>query len=211
MTVAHPARRSRRRTTRRSPRSRRSLPALAVVARRRGASAHDLHGAWPFLLAGLLAPGCSQILFTLAVREIGASRTSVAVGCAPLARVAIALVFLDEPLSARCSSARSRSSRAASCSPSSATGPGICARAASSTPRLPRALFATRDNLVRALHAHANPETAAAATLLAGAAGRSPLDAAGAVTRATSPRSRSPACCSGSPTSASSRPTGADA
>ncbi len=29
-------------------------------------------------------------------------------------------------------------------------------------------LFAMRDNLVRALHAHANPETAAAATLLAG-------------------------------------------
>jgi drug/metabolite transporter (DMT)-like permease len=30
-------------------------------------------------------------------------------------------------------------------------------------------LFATRDNLVRALHGHATPETAAAATLLAGA------------------------------------------
>jgi drug/metabolite transporter (DMT)-like permease len=29
-------------------------------------------------------------------------------------------------------------------------------------------LFASRDTLVRALHAHANPETAAAATLLAG-------------------------------------------
>jgi drug/metabolite transporter (DMT)-like permease len=30
-------------------------------------------------------------------------------------------------------------------------------------------LFATRDNIVRALHGHATPETAAAATLLAGA------------------------------------------
>ena len=29
-------------------------------------------------------------------------------------------------------------------------------------------LFATRDNIVRALHAHASPETAAAATLVAG-------------------------------------------
>src|SRR5207248_10576250 len=29
-------------------------------------------------------------------------------------------------------------------------------------------LFATRDNVVRALHAHASPETAAAATLVAG-------------------------------------------
>jgi len=33
---------------------------------------HDFHGAWPFLLTGLLAPGGSQALFTLAVREIGA-------------------------------------------------------------------------------------------------------------------------------------------
>ena len=56
--------------------------------------------AWPFLLAGLLAPGGSQILFTLAVREVGASRTSVAVGAAPLVAVAIALIFLDEPLRA---------------------------------------------------------------------------------------------------------------
>ena len=61
---------------------------------------HDPHGAWPFLLTGLLAPGASQILFTLAVREIGASRTSVAAGVAPLAAVAIALLFLHEPLRA---------------------------------------------------------------------------------------------------------------
>jgi drug/metabolite transporter (DMT)-like permease len=58
----------------------------------------ELGEAWPFLLAGLLAPGCSQILFTFAVRDAGASRASVAVGVAPLVAVAIALVFLDEPL-----------------------------------------------------------------------------------------------------------------
>jgi drug/metabolite transporter (DMT)-like permease len=73
------------------------LPAFAV-----GLAAalvrHDAHGAWPFFLAGLLAPGGSQLLFTLAVREAGASRTSVTVGAAPLVAVAIALVFLGEPL-----------------------------------------------------------------------------------------------------------------
>ena len=58
----------------------------------------DLGGAWPFLLAGLLAPGCSQVLFTFAVRDAGPSRASVAVGTAPLVAVVIALVFLDEPL-----------------------------------------------------------------------------------------------------------------
>ncbi len=73
------------------------IPALAVALV--AAAFHpNLHGAWPFLLAGLLAPGGSQILFTLAVRETGASRTSVMVGAAPLVAVAIALVFLDEPL-----------------------------------------------------------------------------------------------------------------
>lgn len=75
------------------------LPALgvtAVAALARGE--WDLPAAWPFLLAGLLAPGISQLLFTFAVRDAGASRTSVTVGTAPLFAVAIALVFLDEPV-----------------------------------------------------------------------------------------------------------------
>lgn len=58
----------------------------------------NLASAWPFLLAGLVAPGLSQVLFTFAVRDAGASRASVTVGTAPLFAVAIALVFLDEPL-----------------------------------------------------------------------------------------------------------------
>src|SRR4051812_12755921 len=55
---------------------------------------------WPFLVAGAIAPGLSQILFVRAVREAGAARTSVLMGTAPLVAVAIALTFLDEPLSA---------------------------------------------------------------------------------------------------------------
>jgi drug/metabolite transporter (DMT)-like permease len=58
----------------------------------------ELADVWPFLLAGVLGPGCSQLLFTLAVRDAGPSRTSVVVGTAPLFSVAIALVLLDEPL-----------------------------------------------------------------------------------------------------------------
>jgi len=58
----------------------------------------DLARAWPFFLGGLLAPGVSQILFTFAVRDAGASRTSVTVGTAPLFAVAIAFLFLDEPV-----------------------------------------------------------------------------------------------------------------
>jgi drug/metabolite transporter (DMT)-like permease len=52
---------------------------------------------WPFLLAGVLAPGLSQLFFFRAVRDAGASRTSVIVGLAPLVAVGIALVALHEP------------------------------------------------------------------------------------------------------------------
>jgi drug/metabolite transporter (DMT)-like permease len=71
-----------------------ALTALAAALRGDG----SLGDAWAFFLAGLLAPGISQILFTFAVRDAGASRASVTVGTAPLFAVAIALVFLDEPI-----------------------------------------------------------------------------------------------------------------
>jgi drug/metabolite transporter (DMT)-like permease len=75
------------------------LPATAVtlaVTLARGD--WNLASAWPFVFAGLLAPGLAQILFTFGVRDAGASRTSVTVGTAPLFAVATALVFLGEPL-----------------------------------------------------------------------------------------------------------------
>ena len=58
----------------------------------------DLDELWPFLVAGAIAPGTSQILFMRAVREAGAARTSVLMGTAPLVSVAIALVALHEPV-----------------------------------------------------------------------------------------------------------------
>jgi drug/metabolite transporter (DMT)-like permease len=60
----------------------------------------ELGGVWPFLLTGILGPGASQVLFTLAIRDAGPSRTSVLVGTTPLFSVAIALALLDEPLHA---------------------------------------------------------------------------------------------------------------
>jgi bacterial/archaeal transporter family protein len=143
------------------------IPALAVALV--AAAFHpDLHGAWPFLLAGLLAPGASQILFTLAVREAGASRTSVMVGAAPLVAVAIALVFLSEPLRLPLVIGAL-----------GIVGGGVLLAVERDRPGHLRArgllyaagaavLFATRDNLARALHTHASPGSAAAATLVAG-------------------------------------------
>jgi drug/metabolite transporter (DMT)-like permease len=53
-----------------------------------------------FALAGLIAPGASQLFYTRATRDAGASRTSVVVGAAPLVAVAIAILFLGEPVEA---------------------------------------------------------------------------------------------------------------
>src|ERR687887_357585 len=60
----------------------------------------ELADLWPFLIAGAIAPGLSQVFFVRAVREAGAARTSVLMGTAPLVAVAIALVFLREPVRA---------------------------------------------------------------------------------------------------------------
>ena len=148
------------------------LPALLVaLVGVAVAGRHDLAAAWPFLLAGLLAPGGSQIFFTLAIGAAGASRSSVVVGAAPVAAVAIALVALGEPVSAplvlgavlvvgggvalALERGRPEDLRAA--------GLAFAALAA--------VLFAARDNLVRHLAGTSAvpPTAAAAATLLSGA------------------------------------------
>jgi drug/metabolite transporter (DMT)-like permease len=121
----------------------------------------------------LLAPGISQILFTFAVRDAGASRASVAVGTAPLFAVAIALVFLDEPLVAGLVVGAAL-----------IVAGGILLVSERAQPEHFRRLglllaigatiaFATRDNLIRWLGTEATdvePGLAAFATVLAGAA-----------------------------------------
>jgi len=140
-----------------------------VVALAAAAVRPAFHGLWPFLLAGLIAPGASQIRFTRAVQEVGASRTSVIAGAAPLVAVAIALVFLGEPLSVPLVLGAL-----------AIVGGGVLLAVERDRPEhfrrvglayagMAAVLFATRDNLVRSLHGHATPEAAAAATLLAGA------------------------------------------
>lgn len=52
---------------------------------------------WPFLTAGTVAPGVSQLLFTRAVELIGASQTAILVGISPVLSAAGAIAFLDEP------------------------------------------------------------------------------------------------------------------
>lgn len=52
---------------------------------------------WPFLVAGTVAPGISQLLFTRAVALIGASRTAILVGISPVLSAMIAIALLGEP------------------------------------------------------------------------------------------------------------------
>src|SRR5262245_42968734 len=73
------------------------LTAALGLAVTHGAGLRD---AWPFLVAGAVAPGVSQVLFVRAVRDAGAARTSVLMGTAPLVAVLIAFTILGEPVNA---------------------------------------------------------------------------------------------------------------
>jgi drug/metabolite transporter (DMT)-like permease len=53
---------------------------------------------WPYLIAGGLAPGVSQICLTFAVRSAGAARTAIVMGSAPMLSVVIAFTALAEPI-----------------------------------------------------------------------------------------------------------------
>src|SRR4029077_3729309 len=104
----------------------------------------------------------------LAVREVGASRTSVIVGGAPLIAVGIALVALDEPLRTPLVLGAIGIVAGGVLLAAERDTPGHFRRIGLLYAALAGVLFATRDNVVRALHTHATPGTAAAATLLAG-------------------------------------------
>jgi len=72
---------------------------LCVAAAVQGGATLD--GLAPFLLAGAIAPGLSNLFITVAIRDAGASRASVAFGVAPLFAVTLAvLVFGERPAAA---------------------------------------------------------------------------------------------------------------
>jgi drug/metabolite transporter (DMT)-like permease len=148
------------------------VPALAVTLPFAAAQVGAVTDAWPFLLAGLLGPGLSQLLFTLAVRDAGPSRTSVVVGTAPLFSVGIALVFLDEPLVAGLVVGAVLIVTGGVLLVGERGRPGHVRLIGLVFALAATVVFAARDNLVRwlAVDTDAEPGLAAAATLSAGAA-----------------------------------------
>jgi drug/metabolite transporter (DMT)-like permease len=138
--------------------------AVALVGREWGGEL------WPYLLAGLLAPGGAQLLFVLGVREAGPARASVVAGAAPLVAVTIAILALGEPASAPLLIGAV-----------AIVGGGLALVAERARPEHFRAiglvyafgctiLFATRDNVVRHIASDSTvpPQLAAATTILSG-------------------------------------------
>ena len=73
-----------------------------VIALAATALAGDTHqlvktDIWPYLVAGLLAPGTSQLYFVYAVGAIGAARSSTLIATSPLIAALPAFLILDEP------------------------------------------------------------------------------------------------------------------
>jgi drug/metabolite transporter (DMT)-like permease len=67
---------------------------LCVAAAIQGGITVD--GIAPFVIAGAIAPGLSNLFITVGIREAGSSRASVAFGMAPLFAVTIAVLVFDE-------------------------------------------------------------------------------------------------------------------
>jgi drug/metabolite transporter (DMT)-like permease len=73
---------------------------VATVASGRAGDLADGRVAIAYVAIGIVAPGLSQIVFMLAVRDAGASRVAIMIGTAPLLATIIAVGFRDEPLKA---------------------------------------------------------------------------------------------------------------
>jgi drug/metabolite transporter (DMT)-like permease len=147
------------------------LLAVVVAAPVVAVDGAELEGLWAFALVGAIVPGASQILFVRAIRDIGASRTAVLIGTAPILSAGLAIAFLDEPFSAALAVA----------TVAIVLGGALLARERERPPgfRLVGAglalaaagLFAVRDNVVRwaSVDSGAQPLTAAAVSLAAAA------------------------------------------
>lgn len=126
--------------------------------------------AWPFLIAGVIAPGVSQIFFVRAVRDAGAARTSVLMGTAPLVAVAIALTILREPVSAALLAGGALIVAGGVALANERVRPEDFRRLGVLFAVAATVLFAVRDNVLRAIAkgSDVDPLVAAAVSLLAG-------------------------------------------
>jgi drug/metabolite transporter (DMT)-like permease len=130
----------------------------------------EIDDLWPFVLAGMIAPGASQILFFRAVRDIGPARTTVLVGTAPVVAALIAILALDEPLQAALVLATVLIVSGGVALAGEPIRPASFRRVGVVLALAAGALFAARDNVIRELQVDSDvePLAAAAATLVGG-------------------------------------------
>jgi drug/metabolite transporter (DMT)-like permease len=136
------------------------------------AGSWSLSAMWPFALAGVLGPGFSQVLFTLAIRDAGPARASATVGMAPLFAVTFAVVLLGEPVVAGIVGGAVLIVAGGVLLALEGGGRPVHVKRVGLVFALAAALsFALRDTLVRWLAGDADitPELAISATLVAGA------------------------------------------
>lgn len=126
----------------------------------------------PFLAAGLIAPGTSQIVLTSAVSHAGASRAGVLMGTAPLMSILIALTLLGEPFRLPLVVGTALIVFGGVALAAERARPQNFRLRGAALALLCAALFAARDNVVRwaARDEHTSPLVAATVSLLAAAA-----------------------------------------
>jgi drug/metabolite transporter (DMT)-like permease len=124
---------------------------------------------WPFFAAGLIAPGMSQILLTLAVVDAGSSRAAILIGTAPLMSILIAVTLLGEPFQPLLVAGTALIVLGGVALVAERTRPEHFRLRGAVLALLCAALFAARDNLVRwaARDRHPPPLVAATTSLLA--------------------------------------------
>jgi drug/metabolite transporter (DMT)-like permease len=122
------------------------------------------------VLAGMIAPGASQILFFRAVRDIGPARTTVLVGTAPVVAALIAIVVLEEPLRVALVLATVLIVSGGVALAGERIRPDSFGRIGVILALAASAIFAARDNVIRQLQvdSYVEPLAAAAATLVGG-------------------------------------------
>jgi drug/metabolite transporter (DMT)-like permease len=146
-----------------------SAAVAAPSATTRGVDTGEL---WPFFAVGLIAPGASQIILTLAVRYAGPSRAAILMGTAPLMSILIALTLLDEPFRLLLVVSTTLIVLGGVLLAGERTRPEHFRARGTALALFSAALFAARDNIVgwAARDEHPPPLVAATASLLAAAA-----------------------------------------
>lgn len=149
-----------------------ALVSVGLAAPTVARSGVDVEILWPFLAVGLLAPGASQLLLTLAVRDAGPSRAAILMGVSPLLSVLIALTLLGEPFRPLLVVGTGLIVFGGVSIAHERTRPAHFRKLGAALALLCAGLFATRDNLLRAAATDNRPPplVASAATLLAAAA-----------------------------------------